>query len=191
MLYFIGNKGTLVLLQDDKGSFYAVSVNNGKLVVEREQRPILYEFNLKSGVMELPFLEVYQHVTSRKLYLYDRELQGDVKNVGTENDAFSYTPGWLSLCPTCNGYKYEDMCKAVPSKLFPDWEWRCYEDGSGSLHSPDRSYFSYELSHNTNLVEYRDLEGKWKYFEAHMEVKGSVLEQFMAFAEECIKKALF
>lgn len=41
MLYFIGNKGTLVLLQDEKGSFYTVHVKNGKLVVDREQRPLL------------------------------------------------------------------------------------------------------------------------------------------------------
>lgn len=191
MLYFIGNKGTLVLLQDEKGSFYTVHVKSGKLVVEREQRPLLNEYNLKNGTIEIPTLEIYRHVGGRHLYLYNTEIPGDVKNVGTENAAFSYIPGWLSLCPTCDGYEYLDMCKAVPSTRFPGWEWHCYEDGSGSLYAPDRSYFAYELCHNTNLVEYKDLEGKWQYFEPRMEVKGSSLEQFMAFAEACIAKTIF
>lgn len=128
MLYFIGNHNTIILLQDEKGRFYKAAVNaSRRLVLNRERYPILKDFSLQNALIELPNLEVRQHPGGGELWLYDAERDNDVRTVGTENEAFTYIPGWTSLCPTCAGYDIFEMSRAIPCKTIPGWEWICHE----------------------------------------------------------------
>ena len=191
MMYFIGNRNTIILLQDKKGRFYRAVVNTGRrLVLNRDRYPLLKDFDIRNGLIDLPSLEIRQHPGGGELWLYDTERNGDVREVGTKNDAFTYVPGWTSLCPTCAGYDVLDMRKVVPCRQLPGWEWICFEDGSGYLRSPvGDKYCSYDMNPVTGVVEYRELNESLTTFEA-VDSK-NVLEEFRTFAETYIKKNLF
>lgn len=192
MLYFIGNHNTIILLQDEKGRFYKAAVNAGRrLVLNRDRYPLLKDFSLQNELIELPDLEVRQHPGGGELWLYDAKRGGDVRDVGTRNNAFIYSPGWTSLCPTCAGYDVFDMSRAIASKGIPGWEWICHEDGSGHLRSPaGDQYCSYDLHPITGIVEYKELNGKLNTFEATGEKK-NILRDFRCFAENYVKEHLF
>lgn len=192
MLYFIGNHNTIILLQDEKGRFYKAAVNaSRRLVLNRERYPILKDFSLQNALIELPNLEVRQHPGGGELWLYDAERDNDVRTVGTENEAFTYIPGWTSLCPTCAGYDIFEMSRAIPCKTIPGWEWICHEDGSGHLRSPaGDQYCSYDMNPITGVVEYKELNGKRDTFETTGE-KQNILRDFRSFAETYIRNNLF
>lgn len=192
MLYYIGNKNTIALLQDGKGRFYQVQVNAGRnLVVSRDRAPLLAEYGLKYGIRELESLDVHQHPGGGELWLSDGERGGDVRTVGTANAAFSYEPGWLSLCITAAGQDRKRMSRAYPAETIPGWEWICREDGSGYLRSLDRrSYFSYTLLPDFHAVKYRLPDQSFGRFEGNNSLPDSLLRQFRSFAEQQARREL-
>jgi|GEM_PF-721510 len=55
--------------------------------------------------------------------------------------------------------------KVYPAKDMPEgWEWHCYEDGSGSLKSPDgKRYVQYDLS----TSQYENAKDEWFFFDGY------------------------
>jgi len=87
-----------------------------------------------------------------------------------------------------------DELKTVPASSLPKgWEWRMYDDGSGSLCSPEgKSIIAYDFS----TSEYRDLRysyddwrGKWRFFDGYPHETQSQGE-FMRSIEESIRAGI-
>lgn len=193
LMLYVGNKGTHeLLLQDNKGRFYSVCLKDGKLTVSRQKTPILSEY--KVSLVPIPELECRYHEGGGEPYLFDVLREGDIRDVGTENNAFAYHSGWATFCPFLDGYHVDDMYSVVKATSLPGWEWTHYTDGSGSLRSPSGEYyFCYDMAIlPSNMVEYKKQESSaWEYFQANENMKGSILDQFKAFAESWVRENIF
>lgn len=87
------------------------------------------------------------------------------------------------------------LYKVIPARTLPGWEWVVYEDGSGFIRSiNDDAFFHYDMMSypgSSWMMEYRaTTSSSWESFEGYEWRDGSLLGQFMAFAEEELKKML-
>lgn len=94
----------------------------------------------------------------------------------------------------CDDNKYQDELTIIPVPSLPEgWEWRMYDDGSGSLYSPEgKQIITYDFS----TSEYRDLRysyddwrGKWQFFDGYPYETQSQGE-FMRSIEDSIRASL-
>lgn len=80
---------------------------------------------------------------------------------------------------------YSDECKIVPTGSLPDsWFWCQYDDGSGSLRSPNGKHlYGYDLSpyHAVGGIEYqKNIHSGWDIF-------WGTFDEFKKYAEERVK----
>lgn len=88
-----------------------------------------------------------------------------------------------------DGPEDEFVCSVTASQILPDgWTWHDWDDGSGSLRSPDNDFlFSYDLRpyHSQGGIEYRDpaCNHEWSVF-------WGTLSEFKKNAEQNMLKML-